>query len=304
MFVNIVHRHGLVPKAVMPESQSSSNTRRMNALLLHKLREGAHALRELRGSGAPMEAARAAKQDLLAVIHRMLCIHLGTPPTHFTWQWHDKDKGFHRDAETTPQEFAARYATLPLDEYACLVHDPRPEHPYGRTYTVEYLGNVIGGDIVKYLNVDIDTMKRVAQQSIMDGEPVWFGCDVGKMMRRDVGVWDERLFDYESVYRTSFGLDKAQRLDYHQTLMTHAMLFTGVDVEDGTPRRWRVENSWGDEDNGEKGFYVMNDSWFDEHMFEIAARRSSLTPELITALDAPPTVLPPWDPMGSLARAL
>ena len=49
------------------------------------------------------------------------------------------------------------------------------------------------------------------------------------------------------------------------------------------PRRWRVENSWGDE-SGVKGFYTMNDSWFDEHMFEIAARRSALPPELQEAL--------------------
>ena len=73
---------------------------------------------------------------------------------------------------------------------------------------------------------------------------------------------------------------KAARLLSHQTLMTHAMLFTGVDVVDGKPRRWRVENSWGDE-NGRKGFYTMNDSWFDQHMFEIAARRSAVNARLI-----------------------
>ena len=83
------------------------------------------------------------------------------------------------------------------------------------------------------------------------------------------------------------------------------MLFTGVDVIDGEDgpqaRRWRVENSWGDE-NGKKGFYVMNDSWFDEYMFEIAAPRDYLTGEMLAGLEADPVVLPAWDPMGSLAR--
>jgi bleomycin hydrolase len=78
------------------------------------------------------------------------------------------------------------------------------------------------------------------------------------------------------------------------------MLFTGVDVVDGTTRRWRVENSWG-EDNGQKGFYLMNDSWFDEYLFEIAARRSALPAALRAAIEEPPIVLPAWDPMGSLA---
>jgi hypothetical protein len=118
---------------------------------------------------------------------------------------------------------------LPLDDYVCLVNDPRESSPFGRTFTVEYLGNVVDGEIVKYLNVEMDVMKDVAMRTIMDGSPVWFGCDVGKMMRRDMGIWDAGLYDYESVYGTSFDLPKADRLRYHQTLMTHAMLFTGVD---------------------------------------------------------------------------
>jgi bleomycin hydrolase len=301
MFVNVVRKHGLVPKSAMPETESSSNTRRMNGILLETLREGALALRELRANGAPMEAVRAAKGDVVALIHRILCIHLGTPPDIVDWQWQDKDKAFHRDGRLRPCEFADKYVTIPLDEYVCLVHDPRATSPIGRTFTVEYLGNVVGGERVVYLNVGMDVMKAIAVKAIKRDEPVWFGCDVGKMMRRDLGVWDARLFDFATLYDTSFGLDKAARLEAHQTQMTHAMLFTGVDLLDETPRRWRVENSWGDE-GGQKGFYTMNDSWFDEHVFEISARRSDLPADLVAALAEEPIVLPPWDPMGSLAR--
>ncbi len=300
MFVNVVRKHGLVPKAFMPETESSSNTRQMNAVVIAKLQEAARILRDLRAGGAPMEAALAARDETLQVVYRILSIHLGTPPRRFDWQWTDKDKGFHRDGEMTPQEFADAYVDLPLDEYVCLVNDPRESSPYGRTFTVDFLGNVVGGEIVKYLNIELGLMKQIAMETITGGEPVWFGCDVGKMMRRDLGIWDAKLFDYDGIYDTSFGLDKAQRLVYHQTLMTHAMLFTGVDVVNDKPRRWRVENSWGDE-NGRKGFYVMNDSWFDEHMFEIAARRSALPAQLQEALELEPIVLPAWDPMGSLA---
>jgi bleomycin hydrolase len=300
MFINIVNKHGLVPKAVMPETESSSATMRMNATLLHKLREGAKTLRDLRAGGAPMEAARAAKHEILSAVHRILCIHLGTPPDRFDWQWNDKDKKFHRDGELTPRHFADKYVDLPLDEYICLVNDTRRTSPFNRTFTVQYLGNVLGGDPVLYLNVDIDVMKDIAMRTIADGEPVWFGCDVGKMMARDIGLWDAEMFDYDTLYDTTFNLDKEGRLDYHQTVMTHAMLFTGVDVVDDRPRRWRVENSWGEE-NGKKGFYAMNDSWFDEHMFEVACRKSYLSPELVAALEEEPIVLPPWDPMGALA---
>lgn len=301
MFVNIINKHGLVPQAVMPETESSSSTAKMNSILLNKLREGALTLRKLRESGAPMEAARATKQEILKAIYRILCIHLGTPPSKFDWQYNDKDKKFLRDGEITPLEFVEKYVSLPLDEYVCLVHDPRESSPYGKTFTVKHLGNVLDGDIVKYLNVEMDVMKDAAMRTITDGEPVWFGCDVGKMMRRDKGLWDANLFEYESLYDTSLKLSKSDRLLYHQTLMTHAMLFTGVDVVDNNPRRWRVENSWG-EDNGKKGFFVMNDSWFGEYMFEVAVRKSYLPPELQDAIAQKPIELAPWDPMGSLAR--
>ena len=302
MFINLVRKHGLVPKALMPETQSSSASARMNSLLASKLRETAKTIRDMFARGATTGDLRAEKERALEVIYRILCIHLGTPPKQFVWQWTDTDKQFHRDTETTPVEFAANYLDLPVEDYVCLVHDPRPTSPSGRTFTVQYLGNVLEGGIVKYLNVTPGLMKELTKRSILNGEPVWFGCDTGKMSRRDLGIWDKDLYNYGDLYDTKFTLDKASRLQYQETSMTHAMLFTGADVaDDGSVRRWRVENSWGEE-TGRKGFFVMNDNWFDEYVFEIAARRSELPPELQAALDEEPIVLPAWDPMGALAE--
>lgn len=296
MFVALVRKHGLVPKSAMPETESSSATAQMNDVLRKLLRQGARDLRALEGD----EARRDRKREILTTVHRVLSIHLGTPPQKFLWQWKDSDKGFHRDGWTTPAEFAAAYVQLPVDEYVCLVHDPRPTSPVGKTFTVDFLGNVVDAPPVVYLNVDIDLMKQLTKDAIVGGEPVWFGCDVGKQMNADLGFWDANLYDYGSVYDTEFTLDKAERLVHHETLMTHAMLFTGVDVVDGKPRRWRVENSWGDE-KADSGFWTMNDSWFGEHVFEIAVRRSALPAELQARLDDEPIVLPAWDPMGALA---
>jgi len=299
MFAALVAKHGLVPKGYMPETQSSSNTGRMNSILRYQLRQGARTVRTATADG--VEAARAAKASVMEVIYRVLCIHLGTPPERFDWQWTDKDKKFHRDGVLTPQEFAAKYVDLPVSEYVCLVNDPRPTSPIGRTFTVEYLGNVIGGPSVTYLNVDVQQIKDIAAATLQGGEPVWFGCDVSQMMSNDYAFWDAELFDLPSVYDATFGLDKAARLAYHESAMTHAMLFTGVDVLDGATRRWRVENSWG-ADRGKDGFFTMNDSWFGQYVFEIAARKSALPAELQRALEAEPIVLPAWDPMGALAR--
>jgi len=300
MFAAIVAKHGLVPKSVMPETHSSASTGRMNSVLRNLLRQGAKSVRA--ASRRDVAAARSEKADVLRVIYRVLCIHLGTPPDRFDWQWTDSGRKFHRAGVLTPQEFAAKYVTLPVDDYVCLVHDPRPSSPVGATFTVEYLGNVLGAPPVTYLNAGMPAIKEIAARTVQGGEPVWFGCDVAKMMSNDYGVWDAALYDLPAVYDTSFTLGKADRLAYRETQMTHAMLLTGVDVLDGVPRRWRVENSWGP-DKGRDGFYTMNDSWFDEYVFEIAARRGALPAELRQALGAEPIVLPAWDPMGSLAAA-
>src|SRR5258708_21734120 len=143
--------------------------------------------------------------------------------------------------------------------------------------------------------------KDVAAQAIGGGEPVWFGCDVGKMMSNDYGVWAARPDDLPSVYATAFTLGKADRLIYHETQMTHAMLFTGVDILDGVTRKWRVENSWGSA-RGKDGFYTMNDSWFDEYVFEIAARPDALPQDLRAALGARPIRPPARHPMRSPSR--
>ena len=301
MFVSLVRKHGVVPKTVMPETESSGNSMRMNAGLNYQVRQGSLNIRRIYAAEGGAEAMREAKQESLRAIYRILSIHLGTPPESFDWQWKDRDGEFHRDGTMTPLEFVEKYISTPMEEFACLVHDPRRANPPGRTYTVQYLGNVVDGTRIKYLNIDIDLMKDIAMRMLQDGRPVWMGCDTGKQMHRDKGLWDAELFDYASVYNADFSMNKEERLEYRQTAMTHAMLFTGVDVVDGNPRRWRVENSW-DDKVGEKGFFLMNDSWFAEYMFEIAAPMSYLPEELQQALDLEPVVLPPWDPMGSLAQ--
>ena len=300
MFVSLVRKHGVVPKSVMPETESSGNSMRMNAGLNYQVRQGARNIRRIYAEEGGLDAMRTAKEEALRSIYQILCIHLGNPPASFDWQWKDRDGEFHRDGAMTPLEFAGKYISTPMEEFVCLVHDPRRSNPPGRTYTVQYLGNVVDGTRIKYLNVDIELMKDITMRMLQDGKPVWMGCDTGKQMHRDKGLWDAELFDYASVYNAEFSMDKEERLEYHQTAMTHAMLFTGVDVVDGKPRRWRVENSW-DDKVGEKGFFLMNDSWFAEYMFEIAAPKSYLPVELQEALDLEPVVLPPWDPMGSLA---
>jgi len=297
MFVSLVNKYGLVPQYAMPESESSSATPAMNHTLELLLRRGTLELRDAISAGQDPEPVREA---LMAQIYRVLCIHLGTPPTSFIWQYKDKEKAFHRVGEMTPLEFAAAVVKINLDDYVCVVNDPRATSPYGAMLTVDHLGNVVGGREVAYLNAPAEALKALVRKALEDGRVCWFGCDVGKMFDRTTGFWDAKLFDFEGVYRVDLDLTKAQAMEVGEAAMTHAMLFTGIDIVDDQIRRYRVENSWGD-DRSDKGYDTMNDSWFGEHVFELAVPKSDLDEEMLAALDQAPIVLPLWDPMGSLA---
>ena len=145
MFVNLVKKYGVVPKEAMPETESSSASHIMNDRITNKLREYAARLRGGHREGLKLDDLREQKTQMLSEVYRMLCMHLGEPPTEFQWQWRDKDKAFHRDGTLTPQQFREKYVPIDLDSMVCLIHCPTQETPYNTMYTVNYLGNVIGG---------------------------------------------------------------------------------------------------------------------------------------------------------------
>eukprot|EP00475_Leptophrys_vorax_P002660 TRINITY_DN11496_c0_g2_i1.p1 TRINITY_DN11496_c0_g2~~TRINITY_DN11496_c0_g2_i1.p1 ORF type:complete len:469 (+),score=132.69 TRINITY_DN11496_c0_g2_i1:170-1576(+) len=317
MFLNIVEKYGLVPLDAFPESQHSANSKDMNWLLGFILRQSAQQLRELVLSGASKEDVREAKNKVLEEIYRILCIFFGTPPSKFDWRFKSsggkkkkKKSGDEEDDEdgssssgiteflnVTPLQFAREIVPKNVSKHVSIINDPRNE--YGKMYTVDRLGNVVGGRPVAYLNLPIESLKLYAAKTISAGEPVWFGCDVRKFFHGKLHCMDTQQFDYEGAFGVTFSQSKADRLRYHQSLMTHAMVFTAFDGPPEQPTRWRVENSWGDKNN--KGYGLMTDAWFNEFMYQIVVDEDLLSEEHQKCLHETPTVLPAWDPMGSLA---
>ncbi len=301
MICSLIAKYGVVPKASMPETFSSSATREMTSIMTEKLREYACRLRKAYKDGASEEELRAMKDEQMETIYRILCICLGVPPKTVTLEVRNKDKEFIRDEGLTPKEFYDKYVGLNLDDYISLINAPTEDKPYYHSYSVKFLGNVKEGRKVRYVNLPIEELKKAAIAQMKDGDPVWFGCDVGKSSERSQGVMDTALFDREDLFNTEFTMTKAERLDYGHSLMTHAMVFQGVNLdENGNPTRWRVENSWG-KDPGKDGYYVMSDDWFNEYMYQVVVNKKYLSEKILAAYEEEPKMLEPWDPMGSLA---
>jgi|TARA_B110000263_G_scaffold34239_1_gene25948 bleomycin hydrolase len=303
MWVNLINKYGVVPKSEMPETFQSGKSMRMNRMITRKLREFAKDLRDSIKNKITEESLFELKTTMLSTVYKMLVIHLGNPPDSFNWQVRDNKKVFQRFKNLTPLSFFKDHVGIDLNELVCLINCPMSDKEYNKVYTVEFLGNVVEGNPIRYLNVDIDVLKNATVESIKNNEPVWFGCDVGKYLHRTHGVMDTKLFDFELFYGTEFGLDKASRLEYGESKMTHAMLFTGVDLDSkGNPKKWRVENSWG-ERNGKKGYYIMSDDWFDQYLYEVVINKKYLELNIIDLYENQHAkLLPPWDPMGALAK--
>ncbi|KAJ2909862.1 bleomycin hydrolase, partial [Coemansia aciculifera] len=256
MFVALIEKYGVVPKEAYPETYHTSSSGQMDSLVTSRLREYAKILRNDHALGKCAGDLRAHKRSMLEEIHRIMAISLGHPPEKLTWAFYDKDKKFHEFKDITPQQFYKDHVKQDCTNTVSLINDPRND--FMKKYTVEFLGNVVGADQVHYINLPIEDIKRYAAAAIKDGRAVWFGCDVGKFHSRNKGMMDPELIDYRAAFNFGAGTTKAERLQYGESLMTHAMVLTGVHLDDDKIVRWRIENSWG-KDYGNSGYLTMTD---------------------------------------------
>lgn len=305
MFRALVKKYGVVPKEAMPETACSSNTRDMDAYLTRYLRGAAKRLREARAAGVGTGDLRAMKKEMMDEVTSLLITCLGEPPVQFDVRLRDKDDELVLSGTYTPQEFFNKVVDMPVDDYVSVISAPTADKPFGHTYTVSRLGNVVEAGGVRYLNLPIERLKELAIAQLQAGLPVWFGCDVIQSYLREEGIMDTASLDVDGLFGfpVETCMNRAERLDYGESLMTHAMVLEGVNLDAaGRPTLWKVENSWGDK-RAKDGFDSITDAWFDEYVYQVVVDRRFLADdERRTYETEAPTVLAPWDPMGSLAR--
>ena len=304
MFRALTKKYGAVPKEAMPETACSSNTREMDKYLTRYLRSCAKLLRDSAEAGVRGDLMVAMKKHMMDEVYHLLVTCLGEPPVSFDVRLRDKDDKVVLSGTFTPQEFFAEAVGMELDDYISLISAPTADKPFGHTYTVSRLGNVVEAGGVRYLNLAPQRLKEVAIAQLRDELPVWFGCDVDQSYVREEGIMDRAALDIDTLFGfpVETCLNKADRLDYGESMMTHAMVLEGVRFDaDGKPELWKVENSWG-KDHARDGFNTLADEWFDEYVYQVVVDKKYLTDEERAVYDTEePTVLEPWDPMGSLA---
>ena len=300
MFVEIVKKYGICPKAAFIENAQSSETFGSSALCNSALRKFAadafHSYEQYHDEAKLYEL----KEEYNQKIYNIFTSSFGIPPQKFDFEYVDKKGKYHIEKNLTPKSFFDKYIGEEIDEFVSVIHAPTRDKEYLKTYSIEYVGNVIGGKPVTHLNIEFDRIEELVIASLKKGEIVWFGSDVGKFGDREKGIWDDKSFDYVTPFGVDKVFDKADMLDFYQSAMGHAMCITGVDIKNGKPIRWKIENSWGSA-SGDAGFYLMSESFFRSFVYQVAIRKNYLNDVELKALEQEPILLPPWDPFGTLA---
>ena len=285
---DLVTKYGLVPASAMPESYIANNTSAFTTQLKILLRKDGLQLRsefpEVKKKNLPAHL-ESLKTDMLKEIYRLLVLAYGKPPKEFVW----KDRNY------TPQSFYQELLGYDLKgNYVMLMNDPCRE--YGKVYEIQYDRHLYDGQNWLYINLPIERIKEMAIASIKANTAMYFSCDVAKFLDRKKGVADLDNFDYESLLGVDLSMDKKQRVMTHSSGSSHAMTLIAVDLKDGKPCKWMVENSWGAA-SGYKGNIIMTDEWFDEYMFRLVVERRFVPEDVLKMLEQKPVQLPCWDPM-------
>ena len=294
---DLADKYGLVPREVMPESFSSDNTAKARQLICSKLREYGLQLRDMVAKDKSQTSLNKAKVRMLAQVYRMLEMTIGQPPQSFTYAFKNKNGRAVTPAKTyTPQSFFREVVGQPLNgTFIMAMNDPR--RPYYKTYEVEYDRHTYDGHNWCYVNLPMDDIEQMAIASLRDGRKLYSSYDVGKQLDRKRGYADTENFDYASLFGTTFGMDKAQRISTFDSGSTHAMTLTAVDLDEkGRATKWKVENSWG-ADWGQKGCLIMTDRWFRDYMFRLVVDKKYVPEKILKAAEQTPVMVMPEDPL-------
>ncbi len=294
MAISLIRKYGLVPTYAQDESFTANNTAAFNQALNMKLREDGLVLRKLAQAGKNDEIEQK-RQEYLSEVYRMAVIAFGQPVQKFDLEFKDDNGNYKLDQNITPLDFFHNYFEDDLDDYVVLFN--APDHEYDKLYAFPFEDNVEGGSPVRFLNTKIENLKEAAIKQLKDGETIWFGCDVGKQSDRQKGILAADLYETDTIFGIETKLNKKERLQTGASGSTHAMTFVGVDVVDGKPRQWKVENSWGTK-VGDKGYFVMDDKWFDEYLFKVVVKKQYIPEKLVKIAEGEATPVPCWDSMA------
>lgn len=291
-FRELVKKYGIIPSSYMPENATSEDSHSLMIIYNEKIKRDIYTLLEAKKKNKSTKDIEEMIEKMVEENYIILSKMLGIPPTKILFEYKDKDNKI-ISKELTPQEFYNRYCTLNLDDFIPIASMKMYNKENYKKYYGKYKDNILGKGVLEFINLPLAEFKELAIAQLKDNIPVWFGAEVKKMRNQEKGILDINSYNYEDVFNFKM-LNQEENLNLNAITLAHAMSLVGVHLIDNKPVRWKVENSWGDKDN--KGYFIMNDNYFDEFVMEIIIKKDYLTEKQLKLLDQEPIELGPDDP--------
>lgn len=289
---SIIEKYGVVPEYVMPDTHNTKDTSDVAEVFDSLMRKDAIELRAMVQTNASAAELQEAQERMMGDVYKIAAYSFGEPPAKFDLEYRDDDKKFHQVLSLTPLKFYHEYFDTNLSDYVVVTN--APDHEMDRSYLMPAQDSVVDGLPIKFVNVPFEELQKGAIKQLQAGETVWVGNDVLQQMDRKRGLMDAKLYHREELLDVDFVMDKKHRLETKQAVVSHAMTLTGFDMVNDQPTRWKIENSWG-KDNGDNGYFVMTQDWFEEYTYEAVINKKYLSDRVKKVAESEPGTLPAWD---------
>ena len=289
---SIIEKYGVVPEYVMPDTHNTKDTSDVAEVFDSLMRKDAIELRTMVQTNASATELQEAQERMMGDVYKIAAYSFGEPPAKFDLEYRDDDKKFHQVLGLTPLKCYHEYFDTNLSNYVVVTN--APDHEMDRSYLMPAQDSVVDGLPIKFVNVPFAELQEGAIKQLQAGETVWVGNDVLQQMDRKRGLMDAKLYHREELLDVDFVMDKKHRLETKQAVVSHAMTLTGFDMVNDQPTRWKIENSWG-KDNGDNGYFVMTQDWFEEYTYEAVINKKYLSDRVKKVAASEPVTLPAWD---------
>lgn len=274
-FVGIVKKYGLVPITVMPITIEGENATRVTNLFSETVRSNAISLLKSKKENKNIEELRKIKLKMLSDHYEFLSKVYGEPVKKFNYNYTDKNGNNISLKDITPNQFAEQFLSIDIENFVFISNVPKKNRKYGEKLKNPVAININKMKYVEFLHLSIKELKDLSIKQLKDNIPVMVGIYIRKFADKESGVLDTRLYDYENLVKYK-SLSKEDGMLVGDIELHHWMTITGVQIEEGIPKRWKVEDSYG---NKEKinGYYIMNDNYFDKYVFTVIINKKYLS---------------------------
>ena len=261
-FKYLIKKYGIVLESQMPITENNFIPNDINELLKEKIINDIDIILNNKNSNSNIEELYSLKEKMMSENYRILSQIFGKQPINIKI----------KDEKITPIEFAKIYINDILEDYIEIIS--LSTRPYNKNYQLNL--NIPNLKNTKYLNLRVSQIKESIVKSIKEGHVVWFGCSYRYMStsyKNKNGILSNNLYDFKRIGIEKLKKSIAEKYDFLN--YDHAMLFTGVNIQDNEVKSWKILNSFGIQNN-DKGYFILDDKFFDENVFLFAISKKYL----------------------------